>query len=338
MNCSGNSQPIDAYDTTVLKVAVGEEPVRLDVFILQQMEADPRFVNLSRSMVQRWIRNGGVVVDGKGVVKPGVLTREGATIAVTPQYPDEKALTLYDFPLEILYEDTELVVVNKPAGLTVHPGAGNHDRTLVNALASHYRDYADRFERTLRPGIVHRLDKDTTGLIVVALSPDVMPGLSAQFFDRSASRRYLGLVKTTPRGKSAPDTADKGVIEAPIGRHAGNRLKMAVREDGRFAKTEWRVVERMTHANLLEFTLSTGRTHQIRVHVEHAGFPLVGDPVYCGDCTLPVKLAGVERGFGRQALHARLLGFKHPLHNTDLEFQVDPPRDFLSLCQSFREQ
>lgn len=309
---------------------------RLDSLLLERAAEDLGLAGVTRSQLKRWIELGAVNIDGRPARKSGALVKSGAVVRVTP--PEESLQGLpFEFPLEICFEDRDLVVINKPAGLSMHPGAGNKQRTLVNALIAHYgRGYFGLAERA---GIVHRLDKDTTGLVVVAKDARVLNFLSQQFSKRSVKREYLALAMATPRGKSVFAANDTGKIVAPIGRHLSRRREMAVLAEGakglRAATTHWQRVDRFAYGYLLRLRLETGRTHQIRVHLTHAGAPVIGDPVYGDFSALPPKLQRAADHFGRQALHAETLGFVHP-NGQELFFSVEPPDDFLELVEFFR--
>ena len=231
--------------------------------------------------------------------------------------------------LDIVFEDTELLVIDKPAGLVVHPGAGNRDGTLLNALLHHDPQLA----QLPRAGIVHRLDKDTSGLLVVARTLPAQTALVAMLAARAIHRRYAAIVNGVPVAGST--------VDAPLDRHPTDRLRRAVRDGGRPAVTRYRVREKFRAHALLQCELETGRTHQIRVHMAHAGWPLVGDPLYGRGLRLPrgatPRLADALRGFQRQALHAEHLAFAHPLTGAALAFDAAPPRDFTGLLDALRE-
>jgi 23S rRNA pseudouridine1911/1915/1917 synthase len=292
----------------------------------------------SRSTVERWIEEGCVQVDGVVARKPGSRIDKAVTIVVTPPAPAASELSPYQMPLHILYEDDDLVVINKPAGLTMHPGAGNVAETLANAVVHHVGAAQRAVGESDRPGIVHRLDRDTTGLVVVAKSTPIHAALAQQFAERSVGRKYLALVFTTPRSNRAVQLADSGEVDAPIGRHPTKRTMMAVVESGRPAVTEWRVVERFQYGTLVACTLKTGRTHQIRVHMTHIGSPLVGDVTYGDSLNLPRQLREAATRFGRQALHAESLAFTHPRTGERLSFTASLPSDFELLLTAFKGQ
>lgn len=329
------SMPNNSPPPSVLPAFVySGEPERLDRVVLRALEG----VRLcSRSQVERWIEQGCVQVNRAVVVRPGVKLRGGEEISV--HLPPEAPSTLQplELPLQILFEDAALLVVNKPAGLTMHPGAGNLSHTLANAVVQHVGAAQGGVGASDRPGIVHRLDKDTTGIVVVAKSTAVLAALARQFAERTVERSYLALVSTTPRGARVVQQQEQGEVSAPIGRHPTRRTVMAIRAEGRPAVTGWRVLERFSYATLVECRLRTGRTHQIRVHMQSIGCPIVGDPVYGGDASLlPQRLRGVVEGFARQALHAATLGFTHPLTAERLSFAAPPPQDLQQLIEAFR--
>jgi 23S rRNA pseudouridine1911/1915/1917 synthase len=274
-------------------------------------------------MAQRLIESGMITVDGLRQ-KPSLKLRGGETIIVRLPPPLPAEPEAESIPLEILYEDRDIVVVNKPAGMVVHPGAGNSSGTLVNALLGHCRDLSG-VGGELRPGIVHRIDKDTSGILVVAKNDPAHRALCSQFKEHTIKRLYLALVFGSPG-------CDKGRIEAAIGRHPVDRKRMSsAAKRGKKAVTHWQVIGRYNGMSLLRIRLETGRTHQIRVHLSEAGFPLVGDSVYGGSgrlASLPDrKLQDLIREMGRQALHAKTLGFLHPISGEYLEFDSDLPND-----------
>lgn len=270
-------------------VSPEEEGIRIDAF-LAQVEQIP-----SRAFAQKLLKNGKVKVESLPI-KPSYRLQPGDVIEVELEEPKPLAVEAEDIPLMILYEDKDLVVVNKPRGMVVHPAAGNPSGTLVNALLKHCRDLSG-IGGVLRPGIVHRLDKDTTGALVVAKNDFTHLGLAAQLKAGQMTRVYLALVHG-----SLP--AEEGAIKAPIGRHPVHRKKMAVVAKGKPAHTSYRVLAAFGPYTLVWVQLHTGRTHQIRVHFQHIGHPVAGDPVY-GRGKEPFKIDG-------QALHAAGLGFTHP--------------------------
>ena len=244
----------------------------------------------------------------------------------------------YDYPLEVVFEDDYLIVINKPAGLSMHPGAGNRQRTLLNALIARWVNWEQEFQDPQRLGIVHRLDQDTTGLVVVAKTRVVQADLSAQFANRSIGRLYAALVATSPKRKRSVQQSESGVIDQPIGRHRQRRTMMAIDGSGaRHAVTHWCRLEDFAYGCLVEFRLETGRTHQIRVHASAAGWPVVGDRCYGNFSMLPTELRRLADEFGRQALHAKKLSFDHPITGDRLDFNSDIPTDMALLVDYFRD-
>ena len=271
----------------------------------------------SRSRLQEWIEAGRVRVDGRDA-KPKQKVWTGEQLSVRPlTHPSEVAAAPEAIPLDIVYEDDAILVLNKPAGLVVHPGSGNWTGTLLNALLSH----APQLKHVPRAGIVHRLDKDTSGLMVVAKTLEAQTDLVRQLQARSVSRIYLALVEGA--------AAEGGSVDAPIGRHPRERTRMAVVERGKPAVTHFRVLERLPQHSLVECRLETGRTHQIRVHMQSIGHPLVGDPVYGG--------RELRKLFHRQALHATRLALFHPVSGQRLEWEAPMPRDMAELIERLRQ-
>jgi 23S rRNA pseudouridine1911/1915/1917 synthase len=269
---------------------------------------------LSRAQAQRLIDSGEVRVGG-AAAKPAHKLRAGERIEGSVPEPVATNVSGEEIPLAILYEDADLVVVDKPAGMVVHPAPGHAGGTLVNALLHHCRDLSG-VGGELRPGIVHRLDKDTSGVLVVAKNDAAHRALAAQWKGHGIEREYLALVRGSPRAAS-------GTVDAPIGRHPTDRKKMSTRtRRGRSAVTHWRVERRLDGATLLRVRLETGRTHQIRVHLASIGFPVLGDPVY-----------GKASGAERQMLHAAVLGFAHPTSGAKLRFESPLPADFVSALE-----
>jgi 23S rRNA pseudouridine1911/1915/1917 synthase len=295
--------------------------------------------DLSRSRLQGLIRAGRVSVNGRAARSSHRL-RDGDRVQVQVPEPEPTTLVAEAIPLAIVHEDPDLVVLEKPAGMIVHPGAGARRGTLVHALLHHYPEIA-AVGGSSRPGIVHRLDKDTSGLLVVARSSRAYRVLVEALRAREVRRTYAALVWGDPRQAG-------GVIETALGRHPKDRKRMAVLpRGGKAARTRWRVVERLGLASLLEVQLDTGRTHQIRVHMAHLGHPVVGDPVYGGRGKKLLSLGGAERSLAsevlmsapRQALHASALEFVHPVTGSRLVFGSSLPEDFgraLDLLRAFR--
>lgn len=301
-------------DCRTATVTPGDTGKRLDILLPQL------FPPLTRSQAQKLISEGNVQVNGQKV-KASFRVAEGETISEVMPEPRELAVSAEAIPLNILYEDVDVIVINKPRGMVVHPAAGNYTGTLVNALLHHCHDFGG-INNTLRPGIVHRLDKDTTGVLMVAKNDLAQAGLTAQIKQRTVKRLYLALV----HGGIKENT---GCIDAPIGRHPGDRKKMAVVEGGRRAVTHFRVLERFSHYTLIEARLETGRTHQIRVHFAYIGHPVAGDPVY-GPKRDDLSLSG-------QALHAQVLGFNHPRTGAYLEFIAPLPDEMAGVVEQLRQ-
>ena len=275
---------------------------------LDRLLAD-RYPSLSRTFLQRLIERGNVLVNGQPVMRSSFHAGSGASITVTIPPHDDDTPRPERIPVEIVYEDADVIVVNKPAGLTVHPAPGHAQHTLVNALLAHSPDLA-AFSDTLRPGIVHRLDKDTSGLMLIARHAAAQENLIGQFKEHSIQKSYLALVK----GKVEPA---RGVIEAPIGRDPAHRKRMAVVSTGKESVTSFTVREHMGDYTLLDVSIETGRTHQIRVHLAAIGYPVAGDSVY-----------GIRVKFlGRQFLHAWRLGFILPASGRYREFTCELPSD-----------
>jgi 23S rRNA pseudouridine1911/1915/1917 synthase len=278
------------------------------------------FPQYSRNRLQAWLDEGHIRIEGRaGPLERNRPVTGGEQVVVEPPaLPSAQAPQAQRMALKIVYEDGELVVIDKPAGLVVHPGAGQPDGTLLNALLAHAPSVAG----VPRAGIVHRLDKDTTGLIVVAKTVTAQTSLVRQLAERTMRRVYLALVQGDPPAS--------GVIDAPVGRDVRARVRMAVTHHGKPARTAYRVLERFGHAALVECRLDTGRTHQIRVHFQHIRHPLIGDTVY---------RRGTRGGisFGRQALHACELTLVHPGKNTPMTWRAAPPRDFQRLLATLRD-
>jgi len=309
-------------NTDIFTYPCGSEPMRLDLFISRQLEGE------TRAAVQRLIEAGNVLVDGRPS-RASLKLKGGEQVTVEIPAPSEATPKPESIPLEVLYEDHDLIVVNKPAGMVVHPGPGNSSGTLVNALLAHCSDLSG-IGGELRPGIVHRLDKGTSGVLVAAKNDRAHQGLSAQFHVHSVKRIYLALVFGNP-----PE--DGGKIEGIIGRHPTERLRQSLKaRHGKHSVTRWRVKERYGRITLVELRLETGRTHQIRVHLTESGFPLLGDPLYpdggrVNNLADP-RLKKMITSLGRQALHARTLGFIHPVTGEYLEFSTPLPADLQALC------
>ena len=311
----------------------GQTLLRVDKFLVARLEKS------SRNRVQQAAEAGCILVNGRAVksnyrVKPLDVVQ---VVMDRPRYEFE--ITAEDIPLDIVYEDREVLVVNKPAGLVVHPGHGNYNGTLVNALAWHFRDTPDYDVNDPRLGLVHRIDKDTSGLLVVAKTPDAKTNLGRQFFEKTTRREYVAVVWGVPDAK--------GRIEGNIGRSLKDRLKMAVFDDpaiGKHAVTHYEVIEPLGHVSVVKCVLETGRTHQIRVHMSHIGHPLFNDARYGGDMIIRGNPSSSYRAFvencckvcPRQALHARTLGFVHPVTGKEMFFTSEIPDDMKSLIEKWR--
>jgi len=320
-------------------VAAGEQGHRLDRVLAA------RVGELSRSHLKSLILAGNVTIAGGTVLAPDHRVDAGATITLHVPPPVSARPEAEDIPLTVIYEDDELLVIDKPAGLVVHPAPGNWTGTLVNALIAHLGDSLSGIGGVSRPGIVHRLDKDTSGLLVVAKTDFAHRSLSEQFADHgrtgSLRRIYLGFAWGAPE-------RPRGTIDAPIARHPHAWDKMAVRQGGREAITHWEVIERYGPprkpvASLLELQLETGRTHQIRVHLAHLGHPLLGDGLYGAGFRTKAALldVGARAALGaldRQALHAHLVGVEHPATRRFLEFRSELPIELARLRQSLALQ
>lgn len=312
----------------------GQQLLRVDKFLVSRLEKS------SRNRIQQAADAGCVLVNGKAVksnyrVKPLDVV---SVVMDRPRY--ELEIIPEDIPLEIVYEDAEVLVVNKPAGLVVHPGHGNYSGTLVNALAWHFKDNPDYDVNDPRMGLVHRIDKDTSGLLVVAKTPDAKTHLGKQFFNKTTRREYVAVVWGEPSPLA-------GRIEGNIGRNPKDRMQMAVMEDpneGKHAVTHYEVIESFGYASMVKCRLETGRTHQIRVHMLHIGHPLLNDARYGGDKVLRGERSGSYMQFihncfdlcPRQALHARTLGFVHPSTGEELFFEAPIPYDMTAMIEKWR--
>lgn len=316
--------------TTLNETAEG---LRLDLALAEI------FPDLSRTRIKRFIEKGQVTLGGATIVDPARRVKQGFEVTITLPPPAPAVPQPENIPLNVVFEDDYLIVVDKPAGLVVHPAAGNLGGTLVNALIAHCGSSLSGIGDVMRPGIVHRIDKDTSGLIVAAKNDAAHQGLARQFEKHSIERAYTALVW----GNVATAT---GSIEGNIARSSANRKKMAVvKSGGKHARTHYKVLKRFgppsdPFASLVDCRLETGRTHQIRVHFTKLGHPLVGDPLYgrgrqgsrkkLGD-----EIADAIVAFDRQALHARILGFIHPKSREKLQFESDLPSDFSALLKCF---
>ncbi len=338
-------------ETTVTFTIAADPPPRLDKALARDV---PDAATLSRSRLAKLLGEGAIALDGVVTTDPRHRVTAGTAVTVTVAMAAESHIAPENIPLDVVYEDADLIVINKPAGMVVHPAPGTPGGTLVNALMHHCGDDLSGVGGMKRPGIVHRIDKDTTGLLVAAKSDTAHQGLAAQFADHSVARRYLAICYGVPDSADPRLRGIKGTSFEPgnilkvqtfLGRHKTDRQRQAVSfEQGRHAVTRARIVEtfgRPAAAALVECWLETGRTHQIRVHMAHVGHALIGDPTYGGRRKLSPKIIG-EKGvtavaaFARQALHAATLGFIHPVSGQALEFEAEIPADMAELLRKMR--
>lgn len=310
----------------------GQEPLRVDKFLMNFIE------NATRNKIQQAAKSGHIWVNGNQV-KQNYRVKAADEVKVLFEHPPyEFLLTPENIPLDIVFEDEELLVVNKPPGMVVHPGHGNYSGTLINALVYHFKNLPNNSNE--RPGLVHRIDKDTSGLLVIAKSENAMVHLAQQFFDKSSEREYVALVWGNP-------AEDEGTIEGHIARNPKNRLQMMVfseGDQGKEAVTHYKVLERLGYVTLVSCKLETGRTHQIRVHMKHIGHTLFNDERYGGDKILKGTTFTKYKQFvdncfkvlPRQALHAKTLGFEHPKTGEMLRFDSQIPQDMLACIEKWR--
>lgn len=297
-----------------IKVSEEESGKRLDIF-LNAFSKDKN-IGLSRTSLQRLIRDGNIVLNGSSKMRPNYAVKNGDEIIITIEDKQKSSVAPERIPLDVVYQDNDIAVINKPCGLVVHPAPGNYEHTLVNALLHHFKKLSDI--NPDRPGIVHRLDKDTSGLLVIAKNNPSHLILAKQFSEHSIKRRYVAIVK----GKVE---FNEGVVEMPIGRHPHKRKDMAVSfaQNSKYAKTCYRTLKRGDQFSLLELEPFTGRTHQLRVHLTYIGHPILGDTKY-----------GRNNEFSRLALHAKYIGFIHPTTNKFMEFSCPVPKEFDQLLES----
>lgn len=301
---------------TTIQLTITAQNGRLDKILNEQL------VDYSRSQIQQWLKEG-LVSDSatKQVLKANYKVKQAMEVLIQLPEVKELELTPENIPLEIVYEDKDVAVINKPQGMVVHPSAGHPNGTLVNALLYHLKDLST-INDVIRPGIVHRIDKDTSGLLMIAKNDIAHEKLAEQLKEKTSLRKYIALVHgVIPH--------DKGTITAPIGRSKQDRKKQAVVEEGKHAVTHFTVLERFNEYTLIELKLETGRTHQIRVHMQYIGYPLAGDPIYGPRKTL--------KGHG-QFLHAQTLGFTHPTSGEWLEFSAPLPEIFEQTLANLRKQ
>jgi len=311
----------------------GQSPLRVDKFLMNLVE------NATRNKIQKAAENGNIFVNDVPVKSNYKVKANDVVRVLMEQPPFENIIIPEDIPLDIVYEDEDLLVVNKPAGLVVHPGHGNYTGTLVNALAFHFENLP--LNSSERPGLVHRIDKDTSGLLVVAKTEWTMSELQKQFAEKTTEREYVALVWGNVE-------QEEGTIESYIGRHKVDRMQMACFEDdsngAKFARTHYKVLERFGYVTLVSCRLETGRTHQIRVHMKFIGHTLFNDERYGGEKILKVTTVTKYKQFvenamqilPRQALHAKTLGFMHPVKKEFLRFETELPQDLLMCIEKWR--
>lgn len=324
----------ELYEHHRIEVDKGQGALRIDKFLFEKLE------NVSRSKVQSAANAGNILVNSNAV-KPNYKVKPRDVISIVlPHPPREFEMIPQDIPVNILYEDDELIVVNKEAGMVVHPGHGNYTGTLVNALTYHLQDSPLFKKGEIRPGLVHRIDKNTSGILVVAKTEQALNHLAKQFFDRTTQRRYVAIIWGAFK-------EPEGSITGNIGRHGNNRLKMAVYPDGETGKhavTHYKLLEDLGYISVIECKLETGRTHQIRVHMEYQGHPILNDDRYGGDqilrgTTFTKYKQFVENCFKimpRHALHAKSLGFVHPKTGKEMFFESEVPDDMLTVMEKWR--
>ena len=322
----------ELYEHHRFEASKGQSALRVDKFLMNMIE------NTTRNKIQQAAENGSILVNDVAV-KSNYKVKAGDVVRLVLAHPTyEQLLTPENIPLDIVYEDDQLLVINKPAGMVVHPGHGNYSGTLVNALAYHFENLP--MNSSERPGLVHRIDKDTSGLLVVAKTDFAMAYLTKQFAEKTSEREYIALVWGNIE-------EDEGTVEGNIGRHDTNRMQMAVHsndEKGKPAVTHYKVLERFGYVTLVSCQLETGRTHQIRVHMKHIGHTLFNDERYGGDSilkgtTFTKYKQFVENCFKvlpRQALHAKTLGFEHPITKEFLRFDSPIPQDLQECIDKWR--
>ncbi len=329
-----NKNEDDLFEHYRFKASPGQEPLRIDKYLMNYVE------NATRNKIQQAAKDGNIFVNDLSVkanykVKPYDIIR-----VLLSHPPYENKVIPQDIPLDIIYEDNDVLIVNKPPGMVVHPGHGNYDGTLVNALKFHFENLPSMESELERPGLVHRIDKDTSGLLVIAKNENAMNHLAKQFFNKTTQRKYVALVWGNIED-------DEGTIEGNIGRHPRNRMWMTVYpegEDGKHAVTHYKVLERFRYVTLVECQLETGRTHQIRVHMKYKGHTLFNDERYEGDRILKGTTFTKYKQFvdncfkilPRQALHAKSLGFEHPTTGEQMHFETPTPDDIMNAIEKWR--
>ena len=328
----GNELEDELYEHHRFEASKGQSALRVDKFLMNMIE------NTTRNKIQQAAENGSILVNDVAV-KSNYKVKAGDVVRLVLAHPTyEQLLTPENIPLDIVYEDDQLLVINKPAGMVVHPGHGNYSGTLVNALAYHFENLP--MNSSERPGLVQGIDKDTTGLLVVAKIEHAMAYLTKQFAEKTSEREYVALVWGNIE-------EDEGTVEGNIGRHDTNRMRMAVHESdekGKHAVTHYKVLERFGYVTLVSCQLETGRTHQIRVHMKHIGHTLFNDERYGGDSILKGTTFTKYKQFvdncfkvlPRQALHAKTLGFEHPITKEFLRFDTPIPQDLQECIEKWR--
>lgn len=330
MNDDIESSEDELFEYKSIVVDKGQQPLRVDRFLMDRLH------QISRNKIQRIAKGGGLSVNDECVKSNYKVKADDTVVVSLPHEKEQIEILPENIPLDIVFEDDDVLVINKPAGLVVHPGYGNHTGTLVNALAFHFKNLPVR-EEPDRPGIVHRLDKGTTGLMVVAKSDIAMTNLAKQFFDRTSQRHYWALVW------GEPDPLE-GIIEGNIGRSSKDRKVMTVFQDGEFGKTAvtgYKTLEKLGYVSLVECKLETGRTHQIRAHFKWIGHPLFGDVEYGGNRIMKGTTFNKFKQFvdnnlkilPRQALHAKTLGFAHPVTGKWMQFDSELPEDMKQVIE-----
>lgn len=323
----------DLFEHLRIVVDKGQSLIRIDKFLMLRVE------NASRNRIQNAIEAGNVLVNEKQV-KSSYKVKPGDVISIVlPHPPRDTEVYPEDIPIDIIYEDNDVLVVNKPAGMVVHPGYNNYNGTLVNALVFHFQQLPQLPGNDGRPGLVHRIDKDTSGLLLISRNEFAMTYLAKQFFDHTIARKYIALVWG--------DLAEDGTVTGYIGRSLRDRKIMDIYDDeskGKWSVTHYKVLERFNYVTLIECQLETGRTHQIRAHMQHIGHPLFSDSSYGGDKIIKGTVFSKYKQFvencfeimPRQALHARSLGFEHPVTKHRMYFESDLPADFQAVLEKWR--
>ncbi len=323
----------DLFEHLRIVVDKGQSLIRIDKFLMLRVE------NASRNRIQNAIEAGNVLVNEKQV-KSSYKVKPGDVISIVlPHPPRDTEVYPEDIPIDIIYEDNDVLVVNKPAGMVVHPGYNNYNGTLVNALVFHFQQLPQLPGNDGRPGLVHRIDKDTSGLLLISRNEFAMTYLAKQFFDHTIARKYIALVWG--------DLAEDGTVTGYIGRSLRDRKIMDIYDEesrGKWSVTHYKVLERFNYVTLIECQLETGRTHQIRAHMQHIGHPLFSDSSYGGDKIIKGTVFSKYKQFvencfeimPRQALHARSLGFEHPVTKHRMYFESDLPADFQAVLEKWR--